>query len=104
MQESTIALLNEETAYYDNDYRALLALSSGISLALEIMGNQLKSVFSRQDLTLSDCVKETINRTHDELNACIKTISAKRLELSEEMFNDLGGLKNADIGNNDIPF
>ena len=104
MQESTIALLNEETAYYDNDYRELLALSSGISLAIEIMGNQLKSAFSRQDLTLFDCIKETINCTHDELNACIETISKKRIDLSEKMFNDLGGLKNADIGNNDIPF
>lgn len=104
MQESTIALLNEETAYYDNDYRALLALSSGISLALEIMGNQFKSVFSRQDLTLSDCIKETIIRTHEELNACIKTMSEKRIDLSEKMFDDLGGLKNVDIRNNDIPF
>lgn len=104
MQESTIALLNEETAYYDNDYRALLALSSGISLAIEIMGNQLKSAFSRQDLTLSDCIKETINRTYDELGSCIKTISEKRIDLSEKMFNDLGGIKNADIGDNDIPF
>lgn len=104
MQESTITRLNEEASYYDTDYRALLALSSGISLALEIMGNQLRSALSHKELTFVDCIDEAIHLTHAELDSCINAISKKCIDLSEKMFNDLGGIKNADIRDNDIPF